>query len=243
MTSSNKHTSLSLSALTQKLHTLSDTTPERQANYFKTGPGDYAEHEYFLGIKASTLRKLCRQSLYANIDCHTMQTWLTSPLNEIRLFTLMIMVNQFKHTKDPLHRLTLYQCYLNHRHRINNWNLIDNSAHWIIGGYIYPTWNPILIELAKSKSLWDRRIAIVASYYFIKQGQFKPTLTLCKLCLNDKEDLIHKACGWMLREVGKQNKSVLTKFLEQTLTTLPRTTLRYAIEHFSAEERSTWLKQ
>lgn len=240
-THSENHHALSVSQLTERLKALADTTPERQAVYFKTGPGDYAEHEQFLGIKSSTLRKLSRLPEYAQTPLNVLQDWLTSPLNEVRLFTLMLMVDQFKRCKEPHARLTRYQCYLNYKHRINNWNLIDISAHWIIGSYCFPRFDPILMKLIKAPSLWDRRIAIVASYYFIKRGQFDPTLSLCKYCLNDQEDLIHKACGWMLREVGKQNKLVLTDFLSQTISTIPRTTLRYAIEHFPQDERKIWL--
>ena len=219
-------------------------TPERAMNsawFFKTGPGQYGEGDQFLGITVPDQRKVAQK--YKGLSLRDAEKLLKSKWHEVRLTALIILVNQFKKA-DLLKKKAIYEFYLSHTARINNWDLVDTSARDIVGGYIYYNQEllPTLDHLAISKSLWERRIAIIATFYFLMKGEPDVTITLSKVLLQDKEDLMHKAVGWMLREMGKRcDRQVLIGFLDQHAHEMPRTTLRYAIEHLDPPTRKKYL--
>ena len=217
-----------------------DSTPEVARKFFKTRPGEYAEFDKFLGIKAPTLRKIAKK--HKDLPFQIIEYFLHSHFNEERLFALIILVMQYKQADTSIQE-NIYQFYLNNIGYVNNWNLVDNSAHRIVGAYLWNQDRKILLKLTGSKNLWERRISIVATWYFIKQQDFDYTIHMVKLLMDDQEDLMHKACGWMLREVGKQNKDVLVKFLNSYSGLMPRTMLRYAIEKFPGPMRKHYLLQ
>ena len=210
------------------------------ARFFKTGPGQYGEGDTFIGIKVPTLRTVSRA--YRALPLDEIQSLLNSPIHEERHLALMILILQV--TKcDEAHRKRAFDLYLSNTQFINNWDLVDCSAPQVVGGFLMTKPRKPLVTLARSKVLWERRIAIVSTQHFIRHGQFNDTLAISKLLLGDKEDLIHKATGWMLREVGKKDQSVLEAFLDQHAAVMPRTMLRYAIERFSPDLRRQYLEQ
>jgi len=192
--------------------------------FFKTGPGQYGEGDIFLGLTVPQSRVLARK--YKNLPLSQIQTLLKSKFHEERLIALLILVHQFANNPKAI-----YDFYLNNTKYINNWDLVDLTAPKIVGEFIMDHPSDILFKLVKSDNLWERRIAILSTFAFIYKGRPEPTLQISKLLLSDKHDLIHKAVGWMLREVGKRcSQKTLTDFLDLNLNLLPRTTLRYAIE-------------
>lgn len=206
------------------------------ARFFKTGPGEYGEGDIFLGITVPDSRKLVRQ--YWHLPLSDITELLKSPIHEERLIALLILVAQF-----PQSPKLIYDTYLKSTKFINNWDLVDLSAPKIVGDYLLSKPNAILFKLAKSKNLWERRIAILSTFAFIYQGNPQPTLRISGLLLGDKEDLIHKAVGWMLREVGKRiSQQTLTDFLNLNYRRMPRTMLRYAIERFPEPLRRQYLE-
>tara|TARA_A100001015_G_scaffold318453_1_gene438386 strand:+ start:35 stop:742 length:708 start_codon:yes stop_codon:yes gene_type:complete len=227
--------------IVQRIHANKDCSPQDNARYHKTGPGQYAEHEQFYGIRAGTLRRIAAKT-YADTHYQDLDQLLQSPYNEFRLLATMILVMQFRKSTQQETRTSIYRYYLAQLNRINNWNLVDNSAHWIIGDYLWQKDRIVLFDLAKHTSQWPRRVAIVSTFYFIKKHDLNTTFQLAEYLLNDTEDLMHKAIGWMLRETGKINKSALSQFLYTHYHRIARTTLRYAIEHFPHEQRQAWLK-
>lgn len=209
--------------------------------FFKTSKGAYAEGDAFLGIAVPVLRKLGKK--YLGIELDEIQELLYSKYNEERLLALMILVEEFERGKgDRKIEEEIYRFYVQHIKRVNNWNLVDLSARPIVGQYLRDKDRAILMDWGRSENLWLRRISIVATWYFIKKGEFKDTLEIAKLLLNDKEDLIHKAAGWMLRELGKMNESVLKDFLKKHQKEMPRTMLRYAIERLNVGDREQFMK-
>ncbi len=220
------------------LHESIDSTPDLVRKFFKTGLGDYAEFDKFLGIKAPTLRIIAKK--HQDLPLPVISHFLWSEFNEERLFALIILVMQYKKA-DISTKEKIYQFYLKNSKHVNNWNLVDNSAHHIVGAHLWNQDRKILLQLASSKNLWERRISIVATWHFIKHQDFDYTTHISKLLLNDQEDLMHKACGWMLREVGKQNEGVLINFLDLYTHLMPRTMLRYAIEKFPEPTRKHYL--
>ena len=215
-----------------------DSTPQLASKFFKTSPGEYAEFDKFLGIRTPTLRKIAKT--YESLNFQVIEEFLQSKFNEERLFSLIILVMQYKKS-DKLIQDNIYKFYLKNIEHINNWNLVDNSAYHIIGSHLWDKDRKILLSLASSKNMWERRISIVATWYFIKKQDFKYTTNIAKLLMSDQEDLIHKACGWMLREVGKQNESVLISFLNLYTKSMPRTMLRYAIEKLPNLKKQQYL--
>lgn len=216
--------------------------PEKAAfalRYFKAGKGEYAEGDVFLGLTNPQLRVIIKG--FYGLSFEELQELLNSPLHEYRLAALLILVKQY--TKGTLqHKRHIVEFYLANVSRINNWDLVDCSARDILGAYLFDKDRDILYELAKTNHLWSQRIAVVATWFFIRKGQFDETLVICELLLNHKHDLIHKATGWMLREVGKKNGVVLRRFLDLYAPQMPRTMLRYAIEKFPEAERLRYLK-
>ncbi len=226
--------------ITSYLKNLSDSeTAEHSLKYFKTGEGEYGFGDKFLGIRVPVLRKTVK--LFQEENLSEIRKLLKSEYHEIRLFALLLMVHQFA-KGDTDKREKIYNLYLKQTKYINNWDLVDSSASYIVGVWLFDKDRAILYELAESPQLWKRRIAIISTAYFINNNQFRDTLKLSKILLNDPEDLIHKAVGWMLREVGKRDPGIEEKFLKQHYKKMPRTMLRYSIEKFSDRRRQAYLK-
>jgi 3-methyladenine DNA glycosylase AlkD len=212
---------------------------EHSQRFFKTGKGQYGEGDRFLGIRVPVLREQAKA--YKDTPLGEAQRLLKSVYHEERLCALLLLVKKFSqgNTED---QKAIYGLYLRNTKYINNWDLVDLSAYLIVGVYLMDKDRRPLHDLARSKSLWERRIAIIATFYFIKHNQFGDSLAIAELLLADKEDLIHKAVGWMLREVGKRDSDVEKKFLKAHYQRMPRTMLRYAIEKFPEAERLKYLK-
>ncbi len=221
------------------LKTLASPADAKQlAGYFKTGPGEYGEGDIFIGIRVPVLRKTAKQ--FQSLPLLQITKLLRSKIHEERLLALMILVSRFE-KGDSATRKEIYDLYLANTEFVNNWDLVDSSAPGIVGAYLVDRSRAPLKKLAKSKSLWERRIAIIATQHFNRLGQVEEAITIGRLLLQDKHDLIHKAAGWMLREVGVKDRDALVQFLLEHSKSMPRTMLRYAIEHFAAEERKWWL--
>ena len=206
--------------------------------FFKTGPGEYAEGDVFIGDTVPDLRAVCRESRDAGIP--VILELLASPVHEERLLALMLMVEAFKRGTDPTRR-ELYRLYLANTRFINNWDLVDSSAAQIVGAWLFTRSRAPLRRLARSRSLWERRIAIIATHFFIRRDEVDETFRIADLLLTDDHDLIHKAAGWMLREAGKRNPAAERDFLSTRYGRMPRTMLRYAIERFPEAERRRYL--
>jgi 3-methyladenine DNA glycosylase AlkD len=208
-------------------------------SFFKTGPGEYGEGDEFIGVTVPALREICRECRGA--DLGEIRILLGSPVHEDRLLALLLLVDGFSRG-DLGERRTIYEFYLSNTASINNWDLVDSSAPAIVGGWLYDRGRAPLRRLAQSSSLWERRIAIIATAYFIRRGEFEDTLAIATLLLHDRHDLIHKAVGWMLREVGKKDSAVECRFLDAHASHMPRTMLRYAIERLSPAKRAAYLR-
>ncbi len=202
--------------------------------FFKTGPGQYAEGDQFIGIPVPEIRKVVKG--FVELPLSEIEILLKSPINEERLAALLLLVAQFK--KSPKE---VFDSYISHTKYVNNWNLVDSSAHYIAGPYLFERDHSILLEMARSKDLWERRIAIISSFYNIKKKNYTLPLALIEILLEDSHDLIHKAVGWMLREIGKRDREILLEFLDQYAPKMPRTALRYSIEHLPLDKRKFYL--
>jgi len=213
-------------------------TAQHSQRFFKTGKGEYGEGDRFLGIRVPVLRQHVRQ--YHDVEPGEVLKLLASKFHEERLFALLLLVDKFQRGTDT-ERSWIYKQYLANTQYINNWDLVDSSADKIVGAYLQQRSRKPLYKLAKSSSLWERRIAIMATFHFIRQEDFTDALAICELLLDDDQDLIHKATGWMLRETGKRNIAAEKDFLDRYYTTMPRTMLRYAIERFPQAERRKYL--
>jgi 3-methyladenine DNA glycosylase AlkD len=209
------------------------------ARYFKTGPGQYGEGDVFLGIHVPVMRRLAAE--YGALGLDQASELLRSEVHEDRLLALLILVRQALKA-DGAGREQIYDLYLDHTRFVNNWDLVDVSAPTIVGGYLVNKSRKPLDRLAGSRSLWERRIAIIATGHFIRLGEFEDTLRIAERLLSDREDLIHKATGWMLREVGKRDQALLEAFLGVHGRVMPRTMLRYAIERLPDERRRAFLR-
>lgn len=210
------------------------------SRFFKTGPGEYGEGDIFLGVtmpELRTLLKTCRDLPLSDI-----KKLLASPIHEERMLAVLLLVDQFKRGSAKEQK-AIFDLYISSAEHMNNWDLIDASAEHIVGGYLEDKPRQILTKLAKSKNIWERRMAIVGTFHFIKQGESTETFKIAELLLADDHDLLHKATGWMLREVGKRcAPGLLESFLDKHAKTMPRTMLRYAIERFPEEKRLRYLK-
>lgn len=207
--------------------------------FFKTGKGEYGEGDLFLGIRVPVVRKLV--SRYKQLNLETIAAILRSPYHEERLFALLALVAEFK-TADEKGRTNIYGLYLDHTKFINNWDLVDSSAYLIVGPYLDSRDKDPLYSLATSSLLWERRISMIACLHFIRKQQFDTPIRVAAMLVNDSEDLIHKAVGWMLREIGKRNLACEEDFLKDRYHTMPRTMLRYAIEKFPKSKRHAYLQ-
>ncbi len=204
--------------------------------FFKTGKGEYGEGDVFLGVLVPEVRKIAKK----HRDIKNIENFLQSKIHEERLVALLIMIEKFNCEKE---REKIFKIYLKNLKWINNWDLVDISADKIIGRYLFDKEKKIIYNLAASTNLWERRIAMISTFYFIKQNSFKEALKVAKILLGDDHDLIHKAVGWMLREIGKRDMKVEEEFLDKNLQNISRTTLRYAIERFSKKKRKYYLKK
>ncbi|OGJ12669.1 DNA alkylation repair protein [Candidatus Pacearchaeota archaeon RBG_19FT_COMBO_34_9] len=218
--------------------------PEQAKNlsrYFKTGKGDYGEGDIFLGIKMPVLRTAIKK--YINLPFNELQTLLNSRIHEHRMAALIILVGRYKKTKkDLLEKRRIYEFYMKNTNNINNWDLVDLSCPAIVGDFLTREGTGILKMLARSENIWERRIAVISTFALIKKRNLGESLAIAEMLISDKHDLIHKAVGWMLREVGKKNIDVLEIFLKPRYKEMPRTMLRYAIEKFPEEKRKKYLK-
>ncbi|NMB02565.1 MAG: DNA alkylation repair protein [Firmicutes bacterium] len=218
--------------------------PEKAAffpRFFQAGPGGYAEGDQFIGVTVPVQRRIAKQ-FYREISLEELQVLLGDPIHECRLTALLMLVNKYQRTKTETERKVLVEFYLANTVFINNWDLVDTSADKILGAYLFEKERDLLFELAQSGDLWQQRIAIIATFYFIRQGDFQDTLHLAKLLLHHEHHLIHKAVGWMLREVGNRDFQVEYDFLKEHYQEMPRTMLRYAIEKFNPVLRQDFLK-
>ncbi|MBV2120754.1 MAG: DNA alkylation repair protein [Candidatus Thiodiazotropha sp. (ex Ctena orbiculata)] len=226
--------------LTQKLQSLA--SPEiaaKSQRFFKTGAGQYGEGDRFLGIRVPILRQQARD--FQQMSLTQVLRCLKSAYHEERLCALLILVRKFESGDEKL-RERLFRRYLDHARYINNWDLVDSSAYQIVGAYLLTRERKILYQLASSDSLWERRIAIIATYRFIREQQYEDTLAIAERLLMDQQDLIHKAVGWMVREVGNRDRQRAQQFLNPYYQRMPRTMLRYAIEKFPEPLRQNYLK-
>ncbi|MBI4037868.1 DNA alkylation repair protein [Candidatus Curtissbacteria bacterium] len=206
------------------------------SGFFKTGKGQYGEGDIFLGINVPTQRLIAKK--YKDLDLKSLLKILRSKYHEFRLTSLLILVEKYK-TSLGREKKEIVNLYLSCAKNINNWDLVDLSAPNILGDYFKDKDRSVLYALAKSNNLWEKRISIISTLAFIKTGDFADTLKISKALLGDTNDLIHKAVGWMLREVGKKNESTLLNFLDKNYKTMPRTSLRYAIERLDQNKKFT----
>ena len=208
------------------------------SGFFKTGKGQYGEGDIFLGITVPEQRKIAKK--YTSLTLREIQELLSSDIHEHRLTALFVLIDKYKKS-DSIGKKEIFEFYLNNTKKINNWDLIDLSAEKILGTYLLEKDKSILHTLAKSNNLWEKRIAILSTFQFIKNNKFEDTLKIAELLLDDNHDLIHKAVGWMLREIGKRNQAAEEQFLKKHCKEMPRTTLRYAIERFDENKRKLYL--
>ncbi len=222
---------------------LREAADARQAEvlkrFFKTGKGHYGEGDDFLGIKVPVTRKIVKKNL--DLNAEELGVLLRSKYHEERLAALLVIVEKYSKANETEQK-ELFDFYLDNRTGINNWDLVDLSAPQVVGAYLYNKNKAVLFEFATSHIVWERRIAIISTFYFIKKGEYEPTLQIAGILLKDNHDLIHKAAGWMLRETGKRDLRSEEKFLGKYYKEMPRTMLRYAIEKFPPRKRSDYLK-
>ena len=231
---------MKVAEIQKKLNGLGDfQTASFLQRFFKTGPEEYGAGDLFRGIRVPVLRKLVKE--YQFLALTETEELLHSSYHEDRLLALLILVHSYSKGDDAI-KTKVYDLYLRNAQFINNWDLVDSSAPHIVGAFLWAKDPEVLYGLARSSDLWKRRIAIIATFYFIKRGEFGETLKIARILLSDCEDLIHKAVGWMLREVGKQNLNAEESFLSNHYKRMPRVMLRYAIEKFPESQRQRYLR-
>lgn len=213
---------------------------EHSQKFFKTGKGEYGEGDKFLGIRVPLLRQLAKK--HKDISIKEASLLLKSQFHEERLLSLFLLIGLYRISANQ-EKKKIYNLYLSNTQFINNWDLIDSSAEHIVGAFLWEINKKPIYVLARSRNLWERRISIMATFYFIKRNSFKDTLKLAKILLSDNEDLIHKSVGWMLREIGKRDLETEEEFLKKHYKKMPRTMLRYAIERLSKGKREKYLKK
>lgn len=231
------------SIIKEELFALSDPAKKEFLPYFfKTGKGEYGEGDQFIGVVVPQQRQLVKK--YKSLPIDEIEKLLNDDYHECRLTALLFLVEMFNKSKKEEERKKIYDFYIAHADQINNWDLVDLSARDIVGGYLWDKPREPLTRFAKTDHLWLQRISIIATYYFLKRDDYEETFQISLLLLNHPHDLIHKATGWMLREVGKRNYEALYQFLteENCYQKMPRTMLRYAIEKFEEEVRQNFLK-
>jgi 3-methyladenine DNA glycosylase AlkD len=207
--------------------------------FFKTDKGQYGYGDIFLGITVPIQRKIAKK--YQDINISDLQKLITKKIHEYRLISLLILIFKYQKSKDKKDQTKFYDFYIKNINFVNNWDLVDLSAPHIIGNYLSNRSHRPLYNLAKSPNLWHRRIAIISTFAFIKKQDFKDTLKIAQLLLNDEHDLIHKATGWMLREIGKRDISILYQFLDKFCSKMPRTMLRYSLEKLPKDKKKHYM--
>lgn len=222
------------------LHLADPQKAQAMQRFFKTGKGEYGEGDLFIGISNPQMRAMVKK--YKTLSIKEIEQLLHQPYHECRSLALLLLVHQFQKAKLEAEREEIYQFYIRQTDYINNWDLVDLSCGDIMGGYLFDKSKDDLYNFARSKYLWKERIAIVSTIYFIRRQQFDDTLAISEILLQHSHDLIHKAVGWMLREVGKRDLLKERRFLLQHYKTMPRTMLRYAIEKFEESDRQAFLK-
>ena len=210
------------------------------SRFFKTGRGEYGEGDIFLGIVVPDQRKIAKK--YTDLSLNEIEELLSSKIHEYRLTALFILIEKYNKAND-LNKQKIFDFYLSNINYVNNWDLIDLSAEKILGNYLINKDKSILYKFSKSNSFWERRIAILSTFQFIKNNKYEDTLKISEILVNDKHDLIQKAVGWMLREIGKRNLNVEEEFLMKYYKKMPRTMLRYSIERFSDEKKRFYMKK
>jgi 3-methyladenine DNA glycosylase AlkD len=224
-----------LTSLRREMESLA--TKERAAvsqRYFKTGKGEYGEGDIFIGLTVPQSREIAKK--YKEISFEEVEELLQSKIHEERLISLYMLVFKFKNDAKKV-----FDFYLKNTKYVNNWDLVDSSAHLIVGEYLVDKPRDLLYSLARSQNLWEKRIAIIATFQFIRKNQFEDTIKIAEILMSDKHDLIHKAAGWMLREMGKKSEKSLLEFLNKHAQKMPRTMLRYSIERLSPERRKLYM--
>lgn len=229
-----------LEDLRKKLRKLGSSQKAKACSiFFKTGPGQYGEGDQFLGVTVPEQRQVARA--FKDLPLADLKKLLHSKIHEERLTALLILVSQYQ-SADQAGKKKIYDFYLSNAKRVNNWDLVDSSAHHIVGHFLSDKSSAVLDRLSRSQNLWERRISIVATWYGIRNGKMSDVIRISKKLLEDDQDLIHKAVGWMLREAGKRNQTVLEAFLAKHHHKMPRTMLRYSIEKFPESKRKRYLK-
>ena len=230
-----------LTQLKKELKKLADLKQaEVLQRFFKTGKGEYGEGDIFLGVKVPEQRKVV--SKFEDLSLKDLEELLNSKIHEYRMSALFILIKQYERA-DKKKRVRIFNFYLKNTKNINNWDLVDISAPKVVGDYLLNKPRSVLYKLAKSNNLWERRIAIISTFTFIRNNEFRDTLKIAEILLNDKHDLIHKAVGWMLREVGKRDQKIEEEFLKKHYLKMPRVMLRYAIERFEEKKRRFYLSK
>jgi 3-methyladenine DNA glycosylase AlkD len=222
---------------------IQESANEKQAEilqrFFKTGKGGYGEGDVFLGLNSQQIKNIAKK--FFSLSIPKIQELLKSKIHEERVCALRILIRKYENASNE-EQENIFNFYLSNTKNINNWDLVDLSAPKIFGSFLLNHNKNLLYKLVQSENLWERRIAIISTLSFIRENEFEDTLAISELLLQDNHDLIHKAVGWMLREVGKREKNILKDFLRKHYENIPRTTLRYAIEKFEEEERKKWLR-
>ncbi|MBT4651672.1 DNA alkylation repair protein [Candidatus Woesearchaeota archaeon] len=225
----------------KELRKLSDPVRAKHSQrFFKTGPGEYGEGDVFLGLTMPQVRIVAKK-YFKEIDYSSVQELVESKYHEFRMCALVMLV--YKYEKFASERKEIYEFFLKNTKYINNWDLVDVTVPRTVGFYLVDHDRSVLYKLVKSKDLWERRISVLATFAFIRNNDFKDSLKISEILLNDKHDLIHKAVGWMLREIGKRDESVLEEFLDKHVTEMPRTMLRYSIERLEEGKRKGYLRK
>jgi 3-methyladenine DNA glycosylase AlkD len=230
----------SVSQIESQLRGIGDATRARHSKlFFRTAPGEYGAGDMFLGLTVPQVRALARQ--HANLPLSRVRNLLRSRWHEARLLALLILVRSFGHG-DEKQRSRIARLYIANLAWVNNWDLVDSSAHLILGPHLARGDRVLLDKLSRSSNLWRRRIAMLATFHYIRQNEFRDALRIARALLHDDHDLIHKAVGWMLREIGKRHEPTLRRFLDRHAATMPRTMLRYAIERLPQGSRSAYMQ-
>ena len=226
----------------KKLETFrSDEEAQKSRRYFKTGKGEYGEGDEFMGVRMGNIFALAKE--FMDMPLAEIEKLLESPIHEVRVGAVSVMDWQARHKKTPPERRqALFDLYIRRHDRINNWDLVDRSAIYVVGGYLFDKPRDILYQLAHSPNMWERRTAMVSTAFFIRQGDLDDTFKIAEILLKDDQDLIHKATGWMLRAAGDADRTRMLHFLDEHAAAMPRTALRYAIEHLNKDLRDDYLK-
>ena len=229
----------SATAIRKEIRALGDEKiAEHSQRFFKTGKGEYGEGDRFLGIRVPVIRKQVVRHRTATLK--TISGFLASPWHEERLFAVLSLADRFKRGEEA-ERREIFDLYMANLDRVNNWDLVDGSAHLIVGPWLENRSRQRLHRMARSRDLWTRRVAIMSTYHYIRRGEFDDTLAIARILIDDEQDLIHKATGWMLREVGNRDRKIEEAFLREHYKAMPRTMLRYAIEKFPETRRKAYL--